>query len=42
MLGQADFTKLKGWAKNENIGVILAPQATFKSVRKTTAAELLA
>lgn len=41
MVGEADFSKLKEWSQNENIGVILAPQATFKPARKTAAAELL-
>lgn len=34
-VGEADFSKLKKWAENENIGIILAPQANF--VGKTIA-----
>ena len=30
MVGQVNYAKLKEWAANENIGIILAPQVTFK------------
>jgi homoserine dehydrogenase len=39
MVGTIDFFKLKEWSQNENIGVILAPDATFLSgsvTRKTS------
>lgn len=35
-IGEADFGKLKDWAQNDNIGIILAPGATFRSVKKTS------
>jgi homoserine dehydrogenase len=36
-IGQADFSKLKEWSQNENIGIILAPGATFQSVKQVIA-----
>jgi homoserine dehydrogenase len=38
MVGQVGVKKLKEWSQNENIGIILAPQATFigEAVNKTT------
>ncbi len=41
MVGQTDFAKLKEWAQNENIGIILAPQATFKAAQSSPVSELL-
>lgn len=41
MLGDVDFAKLKEWSENENIGVILAPGATFKAVATAPVSELL-
>lgn len=41
MVGQTDFAKLKEWAQNENIGIILAPQATFKAAQTSPVSELL-
>lgn len=41
MVGQTDFAKLKEWAQNENIGIILAPQATFKAAQASPVSELL-
>ena len=35
-IGEADFGKLKEWAQNDNIGIILAPGATFQSAKQTT------
>lgn len=33
-IGQADFGKLKEWSQNENIGIVLAPGATFQSAQQ--------
>lgn len=41
MVGQTDFKKLKDWVQNENIGIILAPQATFKAAQSAPVSELL-
>lgn len=41
MVGQTDFAKLKEWAQNENIGIILAPQATFRAAQPAPVSELL-
>lgn len=41
MLGEADFSRLKEWAQNDSIGIILAPGATFSAAEGQKTAALL-
>jgi homoserine dehydrogenase len=40
MVGQVGVKKLKEWSQNENIGIILAPQATFVSESRNKSLEI--
>lgn len=40
-IGAADFNKLKEWSQNDNIGIILAPGATFQAAKQTAEKVLL-
>lgn len=40
-IGEADFGKLKEWAQNDNIGIILAPGATFRATTKQPVTNVL-
>jgi homoserine dehydrogenase len=42
MVGQISFEKLKEWSANENIGIILAPQASFQFTSKNIPAYAVA
>lgn len=42
MVGQISFEKLKEWSANENIGIILAPQASFQFASKNIPAYAVA
>lgn len=39
-IGKVNFAQLKAWAQNENISVILAPQANFEAVVKAEVEQL--